>query len=173
MDNIIEVSEDILSKIKKYPEYNQYHKLEEAIHKNELYDYLSSSPHYRCDPEKGMDSVNDFRMVVENINCFLFCHPEYISAFQRTMIDILTNGNFYEVFSVLNIMRKQFGLQFHKITPILLVTDDMFLLIRKAISKFENEFLNCHRFTTAENGMMHFFESWNEFLCNNTDLYIL
>lgn len=173
MENTLEISENIISGKEKQPSYNEYYKLEEAVLKNELFEYLTSTPHYRCTPELGMESINDFTRVVENINCFLHYNPEYTSVFYNTISKILSDGNFYEVYSVANIIRKHFSWQHHKITDIVLVDDNIFTQVRKVIPKYENQFRDCHDYNSSKDGMMDFFKSWNDFLLQNTNLHIL
>ena len=168
MQNMYDISKEILTKKTADSSYNYYYKLEEAVENNELYEYLSSSSRYRCLPELGMESVNNFDCVVKNINRFLFHHPKNIRIFYNTITQILTTGNFYEVFSVSNIIRKQFAWQYHKITKIVLIDDNIFRLVRNVIPKFKDKFLECRNYTTSPRGMMAFYDSWNEFLQENT-----
>lgn len=153
--------------------YKDYDKLKEAIEKGELYNYLTSTPHYRCRPELGMESVNDFTTVVENINYFLDNNPGYESEFYKTILLILKEGNFYEVFSVSNIIRKQYGLQLHKMTKNNIIDSEIFKKLKDAIIKYYNEFEECKEFTSGNKGMIGFYERWNEFLKENSNERIL
>lgn len=160
--------------IEKYSSsYNYYDKLEEAVEKNDLYDYMSSTPHYRCTPEKGMTSMNDFDCVVKNINYFLYCRPDCREKFYETIKNILNIGNFYEIYSVCHIIRIQYGMQFHKKTDIFLIDDDIFELVRIAIQKHSHRFSYFNNTTIIENEIVYFYETWDNFLRKNTTQYIL
>lgn len=150
-----------------------YDKLTEAINKGELYDYLSSTPHYRCTPELGMQTINDFSAITENINYYLDKNPNSLGDFYQTILSILYNGNFYEVFSVSNFIRKQYSWQLHKISKHSLINSQVFIALKKAIIKYYDEFIQCKEFTTSDNGMMEFYESWNNFLKEKSNERIL
>lgn len=150
-----------------------YNKLIEAINKGELYNYLSSDPHYRCTPELGMQTINDFTAITENINYFLDKNPNLTNYFYETILSILNNGSFYDVFSVSNFIRKQYSWQLHKMSRHLLINSQVFIALKNSIIKYYNEFRQCKEFTTSEKGMMEFYENWNNFLKQNSNERVL
>ena len=155
--------------------FTDYEKLILAIKSNELYDYLTSKPKYRFIEDKNFDTMNNFEMIVENLNYYGFEHQGFDKQVYNTIRDILKSDKFGEIYSVTKVIIEQLNLELMNRNKIKIIDEQILKDLKEAIIIHRKNFENCKKYEAVnyENGMMGLYERWDKGIYENTGKHIL